>query len=183
MKKNKKKKNERFRWIITVMIGSFLLSIVFSSLSESIIPNINIVFGILLIILFILIGMLFDMIGVAITAAEEKPFHSMASKKVKGSKHSIRLLKNSDKLASICNDVIGDVCGVVSGSAGMLVSSSIAHELNLNSSVVVLIVTAIIASLTITTKAIGKSAAIKNSESITFKVGRFLNFFKKNSIK
>ncbi len=183
MKKVKKNKNDKFKWIITVMIVSFLLSILFSSLSESIIPNINIVFGIILIIIFILIGMIFDMIGVAITAAEEKPFHSMASKKVKGSKHSIKLLKNSDKLASICNDVIGDVAGVVSGSAGMLVSSSIAEELNLNSSIVVLIVTAIIASLTITTKALGKSVAIKNSEEITFKVGKFLNFFKKNSIK
>lgn len=179
MKKNKKKKNDRIRWILTVMIVSFILSIIFSSLSESIIPNINIVFGVLLIILFILIGMLFDMIGVAITAAEEKPFHSMASKKVKGSSHSIKLLKNSDKLASICNDVVGDVCGVVSGSAGMLVASSIAKEFNLNSSIVVLVVTGIIASLTITAKAMGKSVAIKNSEAITFRVGKILNFFKK----
>lgn len=179
MKKNSKKKNDRFKWILTVMVVSFMLSVIFSSLSESIIPNINIAFGILLIIAFILIGMLFDMIGVSITAAKEKPFHSMASKKVSGSKNSIKLLKNSDKLASICNDVIGDVCGVVSGSAGMLVASSIAKEFNFNSSLVVLIVTGLIASLTITSKAIGKGTAIKNSEAITFRVGKFLNFFKK----
>lgn len=179
MKKNKKKNNERLKWILTVMIISFILSIVFSSLSESIIPNINIFFGIMLIVLFILLGMIFDMIGVAITAAKEKPFHSMASKKVEGSKYSIKLLKNSDKLASICNDVIGDVAGVVSGSAGMLVASSLAKEFNLNSSIVVLVVTGIIASLTITTKAMGKGIAIKNSEAITFRVGKILNFFKK----
>jgi CBS domain containing-hemolysin-like protein len=182
MKKNKKKKNDNFKWIMTVMIVSFILSIIFSSLSETIIPNINIIFGIILIILFIFIGIIFDMIGVAITAAEEKPFHSMASKRVKGSKHSIKLLKNSDKLASICNDVIGDVCGVVSGGAGMLVASNIAKTFSLNSSLVVLIVTAFIASLTIGGKAIGKSTAIKNSEAITFRVGKILNFFHKNSI-
>ena len=119
------------------------------------------------------------MIGVAITAQDETPFHSMASKKVKGSKHSVKLLKNSDKLASICNDVVGDVCGVVSGSAGVLVASSVASKCNLNSSFVVLITTAIIASLTITGKAYGKTIAIKNSESITFRVGKILNFFKK----
>ena len=104
MKKNKKKKKSRTKWILTVMITSFILSLIFSSLSESVIPNINIVFGILIIIIFIGIGIIFDMIGVAITAANETPFHSMASKKVKGSKHSVMLLKNSDKLASICND-------------------------------------------------------------------------------
>ena len=113
------------------------------------------------------------MIGVAITAANETPFHSMASKKVKGSKHSVMLLKNSDKLASICNDVIGDVCGVVSGSAGMLVASNMASSFNINSSITVLFVTALIASITIGGKAIGKSAAIKNSETITFKLNNY----------
>ena len=179
MKKKKNKKNDRFKWLITVCILSFALSIIFSFTSETVIPNISTIFGIIVILVFILISIVFDMIGVAITAAEEKPFHSMASKKVKGSKNSVILLKNSDKLASICNDVIGDVCGVVSGSAGMLVAASIAKQFNLNTSLVVLIVTAIIASLTITGKAIGKSTAIKNSEAITFKVGKFLNFFKK----
>ena len=183
MKKNKKKKKSRTKWILTVMITSFILSLIFSSLSESVIPNINSVFGILIIIIFIGIGIIFDMIGVAITAANETPFHSMASKKVKGSKHSVMLLKNSDKLASICNDVIGDVCGVVSGSAGMLVASNIASSFNINSSITVLFVTALIASITIGGKAIGKSAAIKNSEAITFKVGKILNLFNKKTHK
>lgn len=181
MKKNKK--NNKITWIIIVTIVSFILSIIFSSLSETIIPNINIIFGILLIIVFIGIGIIFDMIGVAITAANETPFHSMASKKVKGSKHSVILLKNSDKLASICNDVIGDVCGVVSGSAGMLVASNMASSFNINSSITVLFVTALIASITIGGKAIGKSAAIKNSEAITFKVGKILNLFNKKMHK
>lgn len=119
------------------------------------------------------------MIGVAITAQDETPFHSMASKKVKGSHHSVKLLKNSDKLASICNDVVGDVSGVVSGSAGVLVANTIASNFNLNTTFVVLLTTALIASLTITGKAYGKAIAINNSEKITFRVGKFLNFFKK----
>ena len=144
-----------------------------------VIPKINIYVGIAIIILFIAISIVFDMIGVAITAAEEKPFHSMASKRVKGSTHSVKLLKNSDKLASICNDVIGDVCGVVSGSAGVLVANTLADMMNKDVAIVVLITTAIIASLTITGKALGKSIAIKNSESITFRVGKAVSIFKK----
>ena len=173
------KNNNKFSWLITVCALSFCLSIVMSLTSEAVIPKINIVFGIIVILIFIFISIIFDMIGVAITAAEEKPFHSMASKKVKGSHHSVKLLKNSDKLASICNDVVGDVCGVVSGSAGVLVANTIAIKLNINTSFAVLITTAVIASLTITGKAYGKTIAINNSESITFKVGKFLNLFKK----
>lgn len=173
------KKESKLKWIITVLLLSFGLSILMSLGSNMVIPKINIYFGVVIILVFILISIIFDMIGVAITAAEERPFHSMASKKVKGASHSVKFLKNSDKLASICNDVIGDVCGVVSGSAGVLVASTLADILNKDVSIVVLITTAIIASLTITGKAIGKSIAINNSEKITFRVGKIVSIFKK----
>ncbi len=169
---------KNFKWIITVLILSFVLSILMSLGSNMVIPKINIYIGIAIIVVFIAISIIFDMIGVAITAAEERPFHSMASKRVKGSTHSVKLLKNSDKLASICNDVIGDVCGVVSGSAGVLVANTLADMLNKDVAMVVLITTAVIASLTITGKAIGKSIAIKNSEKITFRVGKVVSIFK-----
>ncbi len=172
-------KNNRSKWLITICIMSFVLSIVMSFTSEAIIPKINTVFGIFVILIFIFISIIFDMIGVAITAQEETPFHSMASKKLKGSHHSVKLLKNSDKLASICNDVVGDVCGIVSGCAGVLVSNDIAAKFSINPSLVVLITTALIASLTITGKAYGKTMAIKNSKSITIKVGKILNNFEK----
>ena len=173
------KKESKVKWILTVLILSFVLSILMSLGSNMVIPKINIYVGIAIIILFIAISIVFDMIGVAITAAEERPFHSMASKKVKGASHSVRFLKNSDKLASICNDVIGDVCGVVSGSAGVLVANTLADMMDKDVAIVVLITTAIIASLTITGKALGKSVAIKNSEKITFRVGKVVSIFKR----
>ena len=172
-------KNNNIKWLLTVCIISFILSILMSLTSESLIPKINVIFGIIIILLFIFISILFDMIGVAITAAEETPFHSMASKKIKGSTNSVRLLKNSDKIASICNDVVGDVCGVVSGSAGVLVANTISESFDINKSIVVLVTTAIIASLTITGKAYGKTIAINNSKSITEKVGKVLHRFQK----
>ena len=173
------KKDSNIKWIITVLLLSFGLSILMSLGSNVVIPKINIYVGIIIILLFIGISIFFDIIGVAITAAEEKPFHSMASKRVKGSTHSVKLLKNSDKLASICNDVIGDVCGVVSGSAGVLVANTLTDMFDKDVSIVVLIITALIASLTITGKALGKNIAINNSEKITFRVGKFLSIFKK----
>lgn len=171
--------NKKVKWLLTVGIVSFILSIVMSITSEGIIPRVNTIIGIVIILLFIFISVIFDMIGVAITAQDETPFHSMASKKIKGSAHSVKLLKNSDKLASICNDVIGDVCGVVSGSAGVLVASSISDYFVINKSIVVLVVTALIASITITGKAYGKTIAINNSKYITEKVGKVLHKFQK----
>lgn len=170
---------KKTKWLLTVLLISFILSIVMSITSEGLIPKVNVVIGIIIILLFIFIAVIFDMIGVAITAQEETPFHSMASKKIKGSTNSVRLLKNSDKIASICNDVVGDVCGVVSGSAGVLVANTISESFDINKSIIVLVTTAIIASLTITGKAYGKTIAINNSKSITEKVGKVLHRFQK----
>ena len=139
-------KNSKAKWLLTVLLISFVLSIVMSITSEGLIPKVNVVIGIIIILLFIFIAVIFDMIGVAITAQEETPFHSMASKKIKGSTHSVKLLKNADKIASICNDVVGDVAGVVSGSAGVLVASTISDYFGINKSLVVLVTTAVIAS-------------------------------------
>lgn len=172
-------KDSKLKWLLTVLLISFTLSIVMSVTSEGLIPKVNLIVGILIILVFIFISVIFDMIGVAITAQDETPFHSMASKKIKGSTHSVKLLKNSDKLASICNDVIGDVCGVVSGSAGVLVANTISETFDFNKSIVVLITTAIIASLTITGKAYGKTIAINNSKQITERVGKVLHKFQK----
>ena len=170
---------KQFGCLITVLVMSFVLSIGMSFLSEGLIPKINVLLGILIILIFIFISVIFDMIGVAITAQDETPFNSMASKKIKGSSHSVKLIKNSDKLASICCDVVGDVCGVVSGSAGMMVAASLVNHVKINPSLLVLLVTSIIASLTITSKAFGKTIAIKNSKSITEKVGKVIHIFKK----
>ena len=172
-------KNSKAKWLLTVLLISFVLSIVMSITSEGLIPKVNVVIGIIIILLFIFIAVIFDMIGVAITAQEETPFHSMASKKIKGSTHSVKLLKNADKIASICNDVVGDVAGVVSGSAGVLVASTISDYFGINKSLVVLVTTAVIASLTITGKAYGKSIAINNSKEITKQVGKVLHKFQK----
>ncbi|WDC83794.1 hypothetical protein PL321_14940 [Caloramator sp. mosi_1] len=73
----------------------------------------------------IFVGIIFDIIGVAVTAAEEAPFHSLASRKVKGAKTAVKLIRNADKVSNFCNDVIGDICGVVSGAAGAIIISKL----------------------------------------------------------
>ncbi len=174
-----KKKND-WIWIIRITMLACIISFIFSFVSEMIIPNVNIVVGILLVIVFILLGVLFDMIGVSVTAADEKPFHSMNSRKVKGAALAVQFKKNADKVASFCNDVVGDICGVVSGSAGAIIAISLANTFSINRFFTTLVVTSIIAAFTIGGKAIGKSYAINKSNLILYRFARFLsNFYKK----
>lgn len=176
-KEKKSKKYINWNWIIKITLIAFTLSFVFSAISEFVIPNVNIIIGIFLVIIFIGLGVLFDIIGVAVTSADEKIFHSMNSRKVKGAKLAVKFKKNADKLSSFCNDVIGDVCGIISGSAGAIIAATIAVKLSLNAFLVSLVVTALIASLTIGGKAMGKNFAINKSNVILYKFSKFVATF------
>ncbi len=176
----KKKKKSNYRWIITITVSAFIISILFSFISESIIPHVNLFVGILIALLFIIIGIIFDIIGVSITTADEKPFNSMSSRKVSGASIAVSLIKNASKVSSFCNDVIGDICGIISGSAGIYIAVSISNILKTDTTFTTLLVTAIIAALTIGGKACGKGFAINSSDVILYKVSRTLAIFKKN---
>ena len=177
MKKNKKDKNQsRYKWILKITIASFIISIFFSFISEIAIPNVSIIFGIVLTLLIICIGVIFDMIGVAVTASDESIFHSMASQKVKGAKLAVKFKKNADKVASFCQDVIGDICGIVSGSTGAVISLKIMEELNSNNIFITLIIMGIISALTIGGKATFKSIAMKKANDILYRFSYIVSF-------
>lgn len=175
----KKTKKNNVKWIIRITLITFFISLFFSGLSEILIPNLNIFLGVVIVIIFVLIGVLFDMIGVAITSADDKPFHAKSSKKIRGAKTAVKLLKNADKVSSFCNDVIGDICGILSGSAGVTIANTIIKQTNFNPFLVTLLITAIIASLTIGGKAIGKSIAIKNNTQIVYTFSKIISCFYK----
>lgn len=179
-RKEKINKNKtEWKWIIQITSIAFMISFIFSLTSEMVIPNVNIVIGILLLIIFILLGVLFDMIGVAVTAADEKPFHSMNSRKVKGADIAVKFKKNADKVASFCNDVVGDICGVVSGSAGAIIALSLSNLLHMDKFIITLLVTSLIAALTIGGKAIGKSYAMNKSNIILYQFAKTISYFYK----
>lgn len=168
-----------YNWIAIVSVLAFSISLVFSFISEITMPNVNGIVATLIILLFIGIGILFDMIGIAITVADLKTFNSMATKQVRGAKLAVKLIRNNEKASSFCNDVIGDICGIISGSAGVTLSGTLASSLGLNMFWVTLFITAIIAALTIGGKAIGKATAINKSTLILFKFSKVVSYFYK----
>ena len=173
----KNKKLVNYNWILKITLSTFFISLAFSLVSETIIPNANIFISIILVLLFIGIGIIFDIIGVSITVADVKTFNSMSSKNIRGAKLAVKLIKNAEKVSSFCNDVIGDICGIISGSTSASIALIISNKFDINLLIISLIITAVVASLTIGGKAIGKSIAINKSDSIIFKFSSLISFF------
>ena len=167
-------------WIIKAFLMTFFIAIIFSSISNVIVDNCDsLILLILLALLFVIIGIVFDIIGTAVLSANESTFHAKSTKKINGSKEGVYLIKNSNMIASVCNDVIGDICGIVSGSIGAMIGIYISLRFNVSSILSTLIVSSIISSLTVGGKAIGKTIAIKNADTIIFAVAKVLSKFKK----
>ena len=161
-------------WVYKVFLCTFILSVIFSFITNFLSSHSNI----LIITIVIAIGIIFDMIGASSLTSKEATFHSMSSKKIKGAKETIKLIKNNAKVSSVCNDIVGDICGIISGGLGAVLAISIAKATGFNTLISV-IIAAIISSLTVGGKAIFKSIAIKNSDKIIFNVGKFVSIFKK----
>ena len=169
----KKERKKAIRWVVTIFFVTIFISGTISALSDVIMANSSMPVAFLILFAIILIGIIFDIIGMAVASADEKPFHAMAARKVPGAKESIALLRNAERVSSICNDVVGDICGVVSGSASALIASQILAKFEFSlPQIVSLCMSALAAGLTVGGKAIGKSFAVNSSTEIVHGVGR-----------
>ena len=177
MKNREMKKGKwKYTWAIQALFITFALSLLFSFISTNAINSLALVPAILILLLVILIGIITDIIGVAVTVGEEENFHAKASKKIEGAKSSIKLIRNSAKVANICCDVIGDICGVLSGAISAMLAVRITTMFNININMNFLI-SAVVAAVTVGSKAAGKVIAQENSTKIIHIVGTMLNKF------
>jgi CBS domain containing-hemolysin-like protein len=125
--------------------------------------------------IIIAVNIAFDILGTAATAATEAPLNAMAARKVSGAQEGLHLVKNADKVANFCNDVIGDVSGIIAGALGITLMSRAllawpkTSELWLN-----ILVTASIASVTVAGKAMGKRVAVTQANQVIFLAGRVI---------
>lgn len=172
--KETKKENAELKWFVQVFIMTFILSMFFSYISANGVSNLSLLPAIIILILVIALGIFFDIIGVAVTVADEHEFHAKATKKIKGSKDSIKLIRNAPKVANICADVIGDICGVLSGAISALISMKITEQFGLTFNIQ-FILSALVAALTVGGKALGKGIANKKSTQIVHAVGIVMN--------
>lgn len=186
-KKSKQGKNEgrkeskkKIPWALYVFFLSLLISAAMSFLSGEMLAGAGLTLAFAVLLAFILLGIVFDIIGMAVTAADERPFHSMAAHRTPGAREALRLIRKANQVSSFCNDVVGDICGIVSGSTAAVIVVRLHETFGFESIVTSLAITALTSGLTIGGKAIGKTFAIDKSTAVLCLVGRILHFFSGN---
>lgn len=175
----KPKLKRSLRFSLTIAVITFVLAAIFSVISSSLLNGMPWMIGLIIVFIIVLTGVTFDMLGIAATAGQEAPFHSMASEKVSGAKEAVIIVRNADRFATFCNDVIGDIAGIISGTASAVVVLQLAIAFGNGDGstlqlVLSVIMTSIIAALTVGGKAIGKYLAINYSTNIIFFAARII---------
>ena len=174
----KRERNKQIRWIVTIFLVTIVISAVITFVSSEVMAGSSMPVAFIILFAIIILGIVFDIIGVAVTSADEKPFHSMAARKVPGSQEAIRLLRNASRVGSICNDVVGDICGVVSGAASATIAAQIVSNFSCTKpQVISLAMSALAAALTVGGKAMGKSFAIRSCTQIVHGTGKVIWVF------
>ena len=184
-KKNQSKFKKYFRWPLIVLVLSFSLSMAFGVLSEVALNGAGIAISVIVIVVFLIIAIITDMIGVAIASCDIKNFRAMASRKVRGAKEAIMLYKHADMVSSIFADILGDICSILSGAAGAavttrLITSAMSDFIGV---VVASLVSAVIASLLIFGKALMKRYSMNHSDKIILIIGKILSKFHRQKPK
>ena len=175
---HKKERQKTIRWVITIFLVTIVISAIISMVSEEIMAVSGMLVAFVILFAIILVGILFDIVGVAVTSADEKPFNAMSARKVPGARQAISLLHNAERVSSICNDVIGDICGVVSGAASATIAAQVLQNFTFSwPRIITLVMSSLVAGLTVGGKAIGKTFAINSSTEIVHSVGKILYFF------
>jgi len=172
-----------WKWVITAFLSSLVISIILSLLSSEVLSIVPIIAAVLILFAFVFIGIIFDIIGLAVATANEKPFNSMAAQRIKAGKTGLALIRKADQVSSFCNDVIGDICGVVSGSAAATVALRLATIMGMESLWVNLILCGLVSAITVGGKAIGKAIGLNYSVEIVTIVAKIVSVFTRDPKK
>ena len=175
---SKRERNKNAKWVVTIFFVTMFISGGISLLSDALMQGSGIFVAFMILLLIILVGIVFDIIGMAVATADEKPFHAMAARKVPGARDAIKLLRNAERVSSICNDVVGDICGVVSGSASATIAAQVLQRFDFSwPQIVSLVMSALAAGLTVGGKAVGKTFAVNSCTEIVYWVGQLICWF------
>ena len=82
----KRQQKEAARWALTIFLVTIVVSATISFVSGEVMNRSSIAVAFLILLFIVAVGIVFDIVGVAVTSADEKPFHSMASRRVPGAK-------------------------------------------------------------------------------------------------
>ena len=173
-------KQMNYNWVITIAIITFFVAVVLGYTSLLMMNMVSLVWAVLILLVIVFMGIFFDLLGIAVTAATETPFHSMASSRVPGAKESVTIIRNAGAVANFFNDVIGDIAGIISGSASAAIIVKMNEVMTIETTLASILLTAVIAALTVGGKAIGKEIALRHANYIVYQIGRLMTLPNRN---
>jgi hypothetical protein len=165
-------------WILIVTVLTFFVTIALEFISRRAISSIPLYGAFFVLVMFVAIGTVVDILGLAVASADLPPFLSMASKKEKGAEQSIWLIRNAERVTSILTDVMGDIANIISGAtASAIVILLVTHYEKIPSAELYfgMGLTGLLAAVTVGSKAMGKSFAMRNSKDIVLFMGKVLS--------
>ncbi len=166
-------------WVVKIFFITLLMSAGISVVAQVFISNLSLVAAVFILAALIIVGIFFDIIGVAVATCDETPLIAMSSRKIKQATYALPLLKNKDIVSSFCNDVVGDICGIVSGSAGAAIGVKIiVMSQSISETLLGIAISALISAVTVGGKAWGKKVAMQNNKKIVIFIGSVIHFFK-----
>lgn len=157
------------RIALGVLLTSFALNMGTGSLGEF-----SLLLSFVLLFLTILTGVAFDIVGTAVAAATEPPINAVAARRIRGGAEALRLVRNAPQVANFCNDIVGDICGTLSGALAAASASGLAGLMGANSTLVLAVTVAVVASATITLKYVSKGFAMSEAERVILLAGRLV---------
>ena len=165
-------------WTLKIFFITLILAAVFSFLTEYFMNDLNVIVAVLLVLFVLLVGVAFDIIGLAFATCDKTPFVAMASKKVPGAKNALMLLKNATSVSNFCNDVIGDICGIISGAAGAAIAVKVILENpTIPKLALAIAVSSLIAATTVSLKSAGKRYAVDKNKQIVKDISKIIGVF------
>ena len=177
VKKNKTKLSDGTKWTIKITVVTFALSLLVSFITEILSSKSNVVVSLLMLTLLVLISIVFDTIGVAATSCDVASLFLAANMNVKGATEALKLVKNAEKVSNICADVIGDMCGIISGACSAAIVIMFAAN-NPNDYLFNILTSSIVAAITVGGKAFFKKIAIKKSKEVMLFAGKILSIIR-----
>lgn len=175
--KKKKKVPVWLSWGLTILVLSFFLSVLFSFLTEIAVNDSPVYVCVIVLVVLLILNVGCDIIANAVLSCDVDGFNAMASRKIRGARRAVMFCKHAEKIASIFSDVIGDICGIISGSAGAVLAGYFVFNDSVEGMVISILISAVIGALTVGGKAFGKPISLKYNSKIAFGFAKFTTFF------
>lgn len=180
--KIKRRLSENSVWTIKITLITLCLAFIVSFAAYLTSNKSNFIISLLTLALLILIAIAFDSVGVAVTSCDLAPLLALSAKKVKGAAIAVKLVKNAEKVSNICNDVVGDMAGIISGTCAATVAIQLFSDGG-NINLFNILISSVVSAVTVGGKAFFKGVAINNSKEMVLFVGRIIGIFYRTRMK